>query len=83
MGEHCTLKFDHIFKPYKISNICCSRKFIRSVGVWVAGWLVLSGYATLWLHLASCNLPDSQLISTQPEDGVEVGVELGNYIEPF
>ena len=29
---------------------------------WMAGWMVLCNYnATLWLHLASWNLPDSQL----------------------
>ena len=32
------------------------------VGGWVAGWVVYqSNNATLWLHLASWNLPDSQL----------------------
>ena len=31
-------------------------------GGWVAGWVVYqSNNATLWLHLASWNLPDSQL----------------------
>ena len=32
------------------------------VAGWVAGWVVYqSNNATLWLHLASWNLPDSQL----------------------
>ena len=33
-----------------------------AAGGWVGGWVVYqSNNATLWLHLASWNLPDSQL----------------------
>ena len=33
-----------------------------AVGGWVCGWSQSENNATLWLHLASGNLPDSQLI---------------------
>ena len=46
---------------------------------WVGGWVVLSGNnTTSWLHLASWNLPDSQL---SWESKMEPSVAIGNVLK--
>ena len=48
-----------ILRKFRLPRVCkIRRKEVLRVG---GGWFLVENNATLWLHLASWNLPDSQL----------------------